>query len=294
MTAYAVPPRQTSLLLGIFFMCAACTIFPVMNGMVQVLSRDYPSEQIIWARTAGHLVIVLALIVPRFGLGVLKSRKPWVQISRSLLLLASTTCFFFSVKHVPLAKAASISFTSPFFVTILALPMLGEKIGWQRLIAVLLGFLGVLVVIRPGAEVFQPAALGIMASAFFYAIYQILTRLVAGLDRPETSVMYSGLIGTLVMCGVIPFFWVPIQSLGDLSWHVTLGILGAAGHWCVAKAMTYGAANVISPFQYWQMLGAIAVGYAITGLWPDQWTWVGASIIIGAGLYIAITETRRR
>lgn len=294
MTAYAVPPRQTSLLLGIFFMCAACTIFPVMNGMVQVLSRDYPSEQIIWARTAGHLVIVLALIVPRFGLGVLKSRKPWVQISRSLLLLASTTCFFFSVKHVPLAKAASISFTSPFFVTILALPMLGEKIGWQRLIAVLVGFLGVLVVIRPGAEVFQPAALGIMASAFFYAIYQILTRLVAGLDRPETSVMYSGLIGTLVMCGVIPFFWVPIQSLGDLSWHVTLGILGAAGHWCVAKAMTYGAANVISPFQYWQMLGAIAVGYAITGLWPDQWTWVGASIIIGAGLYIAITETRRR
>ena len=294
MTAYAVPPRQTSLLLGIFFMCAACTIFPVMNGMVQVLSRDYPSEQIIWARTAGHLVIVLALIVPRFGLGVLKSRKPWVQISRSLLLLASTTCFFFSVKHVPLAKAASISFTSPFFVTILALPMLGEKIGWQRLIAVLVGFLGVLVVIRPGAEVFQPAALGIMASAFFYAIYQILTRLVAGLDRPETSVMYSGLIGTLVMCGVIPFFWVPLQSLGDLSWHVTLGILGAAGHWCVAKAMTYGAANVISPFQYWQMLGAIAVGYAITGLWPDQWTWVGASIIIGAGLYIAITETRRR
>jgi drug/metabolite transporter (DMT)-like permease len=294
MTAYAVPPRQTSLLLGIFFVCAACTIFPVMNGIVQVLSRDYPSEQIIWARTAGHLVIVLALIVPRFGLGVLKSRKPWVQISRSLLLLASTTCFFFSVKHVPLAKAASISFTSPFFVTILALPMLGEKIGWQRLIAVLVGFIGVLVVIRPGAEVFQPAALGIMASAFFYAIYQIQTRLVAGLDRPETSVMYSGLIGTLVMCGVIPFFWIPIQSLGDLFWHITLGILGAAGHWCVAKAMTYGAANVISPFQYWQMLGAIAVGYAITGLWPDQWTWVGASIIIGAGLYIAITETRRR
>jgi hypothetical protein len=110
MTTTAVPPRQTSLLLGIFFMCAACTLFPIMNGIVQVLSRTYPSEQIIWARTTGHLLIVLALIVPRYGLSVLKSRKPGVQVSRSLLLLASTTFFFFSVKDVPLAKASSISF----------------------------------------------------------------------------------------------------------------------------------------------------------------------------------------
>jgi drug/metabolite transporter (DMT)-like permease len=154
--------------------------------------------------------------------------------------------------------------------------------------------LGVLVVIRPGSEVFQPAALGIVASAFCYAIYQILTRQVAGLDRPETSVMYSGLFGALVMCCIIPFFWVPFNNWVDIFWHLTLGVLGAAGHWCVAKAMTYGAANVIAPFQYWQMIGAIAVGYAITGLWPDQWTWLGASIIIGAGLYIAVTETRAR
>ena len=275
MTTTAVPPRQTSLLLGIFFMCAACTLFPIMNGIVQVLSRTYPSEQIIWARTTGHLLIVLALIVPRYGLSVLKSRKPGVQISRSLLLLASTTFFFFSVKDVPLAKASSISFMSPFFVTLLALPMLGEQIGWKRLAAVTVGFLGVLVVIRPGSEVFQPAALGIVASAFCYAIYR-------------------GLFGALVMCCVIPFFWVPFNNWADIFWHLTLGVLGAAGHWCVAKAMTYGAANVIAPFQYWQMIGAIAVGYAITGLWPDQWTWLGASIIIGAGLYIAITETRAR
>jgi drug/metabolite transporter (DMT)-like permease len=280
--------------LGIFFMCAATTLFPIMNGIVQVLSRDYPSEQIIWARTAGHLVIVLLLVVPRYGLGVLLTKRPGAQISRSLLLLASTTFFFFAVKEVPLAKAASISFMTPFFVTLLALPMLGERIDPKRLAAVIVGFLGVLVVIRPGSEVFQPASVLIVGSAFCYAVYQVFTRKVAGIDRPETSVMYSALIGTLVMTAVVPFVWTPPTNLTDILLHLALGCLGAGGHWCVAKAMTYGQANVISPFQYWQMIGSVIVGYIISGLLPDAITWFGASIIIAAGVTIAITETRRR
>ena len=280
--------------LGIFFMCAATTLFPIMNGIVQVLSRDYPSEQIIWARTAGHLVIVLLLVVPRYGLGVLLTKRPGAQISRSLLLLASTTFFFFAVKEVPLAKAASISFMTPFFVTLLALPMLGERIDPKRLAAVIVGFLGVLVVIRPGSEVFQPASVLIVGSAFCYAVYQVFTRKVAGIDRPETSVMYSALIGTLVMTAVVPFVWTPPTNVTDLLLHLALGCLGAGGHWCVAKAMTYGQANVISPFQYWQMIGSVIVGYIISGLLPDAITWFGAGIIIAAGVTIAITETRRR
>ena len=280
--------------LGIFFMCAATTLFPIMNGIVQVLSRTYPSEQIIWARTAGHLAIVLMLVVPRYGLGILGTRRPFAQVSRSLLLLGSTTLFFFAVKDVPLAKAASISFMTPFFVTLLALPMLGEKIDPRRLAAVVVGFAGVLVVIRPGSEVFQAASLLIVGSAFCYAVYQIFTRQVAGIDRPETSVMYSALIGTVVMTFVVPFAWVTPQSLVDVLLMLALGGLGAGGHWCVAKAMTYGQANVISPFQYWQMIGSVAVGYIITGLFPDAFTWLGAGIIIAAGITIAVTETRRR
>ena len=280
--------------LGIFFMCAATTLFPIMNGIVQVLSRDYPSEQIIWARTAGHLVIVLLLVVPRYGLGVLLTKRPGAQISRSLLLLASTTFFFFAVKEVPLAKAASISFMTPFFVTLLALPMLGERIDPKRLAAVIVGFLGVLVVIRPGSEVFQPASVLIVGSSFCYAVYQVFTRKVAGIDRPETSVMYSALIGTLVMTAVVPFAWITPTNLPDILLHLALGALGAGGHWCVAKALTYGQANVISPFQYWQMIGSVIVGYIISGLLPDAITWFGASIIIAAGVTIAITESRRR
>jgi drug/metabolite transporter (DMT)-like permease len=280
--------------LGIFFMCVATTCFPIMNGIVQVLSRTYPSEQIIWARTAGHLAVVLMLVIPRYGIEVLATKRPAAQVSRSLLLLGSTTLFFFAVKDVPLAKAASISFMAPFFVTLLAVPMLGERIDAKRLAAVLVGFSGVLVVIRPGSEVFQPAALLIVGSAFCYAVYQVFTRKVAGIDRPETSVMYSALIGTVVMSFVVPFVWIMPHNATDLMLHLALGLLGAGGHWCVAKAMTYGQASVISPFQYWQMIGSVLVGYVVSGLFPDAYTWVGAGIIVACGVTLAVAESRRR
>jgi drug/metabolite transporter (DMT)-like permease len=280
--------------LGIFFMCVATTAFPIMNGIVQVLSRTYPSEQIIWARTAGHLLVVLLLVVPRYGVEVLATRRPAAQIARSLLLLGSTTLFFFAVKDVPLAKAASISFMAPFFVTLLAVPMLGERIDAKRLAAVLVGFCGVLVVIRPGSEVFQPASVLIVGSAFCYAVYQVFTRKVAGIDRPETSVMYSALIGTVVMSVVAPFFWIMPVSLADAGLMLALGLLGAGGHWCVAKAMTYGQASVISPFQYWQMIGSVLVGYVVSGMFPDAWTWLGAGIIVACGIALAVAESRRR
>jgi drug/metabolite transporter (DMT)-like permease len=280
--------------LGIFFMCVATTAFPIMNGMVQVLSRTYPSEQIIWARTTGHLLVVLLLVVPKYGFEVLATRRPAAQISRSLLLLGSTTLFFFAVKDVPLAKAASISFMTPFFVTLLAVPMLGERLDAKRLAAVIVGFCGVLVVIRPGSEVFQLASLLIVGSAFCYAVYQIYTRQVAGIDRPETSVMYSALVGTIVMSCVVPFVWITPQSLSDVALFLALGLLGAGGHWCVAKAMTYGQASVISPFQYWQMIGSVAVGYVVSGLFPDAFTWLGATIIVVCGITLAVVESRRR
>lgn len=280
--------------LGIFFMCVATTLFPVMNGMVQVLSRSYSSEQIIWARTAGHLLIVLLLLMPHHGFSIFVTRQPVAQISRSLLLLASTTLFFFAVKDVPLAKAASISFMAPFFVTLLAWPMLGERINALRLGCVIAGFVGVLVVIRPGSEVFQPASLLIVGSAFCYGVYQVFTRKVAGFDRPETSVIYSALVGTLVMSCVVPFAWTTPTNMLDILLHLALGALGAGGHWCVAKAMTYGQANVISPFQYWQMIPSVIVGYVVSGLFPDAFTWVGASVIIAAGITIAVAESRRR
>jgi drug/metabolite transporter (DMT)-like permease len=288
------PRRLQRPLAGILFMCMASTLFPIMNGLVQVLSARYPAEQIVWARTGVHLLFVLALFMPRFGPTIALTTRPGTQILRSLLLMGSTVCFFTALRYLPLAQAASISFTAPLIVTLLAWPLIGERISLARLAAVMLGFAGVLIVIRPGSDVFHPASLLVVASATFYGLYQIYTRKVAGQDRPETSAVYSALIGTGVMGLAAYSSWVTPQSWTDVGLLCSLGILGGLGHYCVARAMTYAQASILAPFQYWQMVGSVAIGYLISGMLPDAYTWLGSAVIVVAGLLIGWRETRER
>lgn len=292
------PPSQLGkdrILLGILFMCGSGIVFPIMNGLVQVLSPRYPTEQIVWVRTGMHLVFMLLLFAPQRGLiPLLTTSKPGWQIARSLVLLSSTTLFFSGVKHLHLASAASISLTAPLIVAALAWPILGERVSLARLVAVAFGFIGVLIVIRPGTSVFHPASLFIVGSATCYALYQLFTRKVAGHDSPETSACYSALIGTVAMSLFAPFNAVAFQSTLDAVTMLSLGLFGGIGHYCVARAMTYAPANVVAPFQYFQMIGSVIVGYFISSKFPDAMTWLGAAIIIGAGLYIWWRESRGR
>jgi drug/metabolite transporter (DMT)-like permease len=290
--ATPVAPNRT--LIGILFMLAAASLFPVMNGLVQVLSARYTTEQIVWARAASHFVFISALFVPPLGVAVLRSATPKWQVIRSMVHLMSMLFFFTGVKYLPLAKAASISFTAPFFVALLAWPMLGERITASRLMAVLVAFVGVLIVIRPGTDVFQWASLYMLGSAVCYGLYQILTRRVAGHDSAETSAVYSALVGTVVMSIVAPFVWTPIASWVDGALLFSLGIIGGTAHYFVARAMVNAQASIIAPFGYWQLIGSVVVGYIISGYLPDLFTWVGAGIIVCAGLYIAWNETRPR
>jgi drug/metabolite transporter (DMT)-like permease len=280
--------------MGILCMLLASSLLPVMNGLVQIVSVRYSTEQVLWARASSHLVFILALFAPRYGAALLRSATPGWQVLRSGVHLMSMLCFFTGVKYLPLAKAASISFTTPFFVALLAWPLLGERMTPGRVGAVAVAFVGVLVVIRPGSEVFQWAALILLGSAFFYALYQILTRRVASGDSAETSALYSPLVATAAMSIVLPFVWVPVASWGDAALLGSLGILGGTAHYFVARAMSYAQANIISPFGYWQLVASVIVGYLITGYLPDALTWIGAGIIVCAGLYIAWSETRAR
>jgi len=272
----------------------ATTLFVIMNTGVKYLSASLPTVELVWARTLGHLVFVIALFAPTHGgWRLLVTRDLPIQLGRSLLLLVSTSLFFTALGRVPLAETTAVSFTAPFIVAGLAGPLLRERVGAAHWASIAIGFLGALVVIRPTGAGPSGYALLVLGSAFCYALYQILTRRVAGVDPPETSVTYSALVGTLVLSAVVPFSWRAPEGL--VHWLIlgALGLLGGLGHYCVARALLWGPASIISPFHYVQLVWAAAAGYLAFGDVPSAWTWIGAAIIVASGLHIAWRETRR-
>jgi drug/metabolite transporter (DMT)-like permease len=293
MESTAAPPSQR-ILAGILFMCGAGLLFPIMSGFAKFLGEGgYNSLQVSWARAFGHIVFMLAFFVPRFGLRMLKTRRPVIQFLRSLMLFSSNATNFFAITFIPLAKTASISLMAPLLVVPLARLILGERTTVGRMVALFVGFAGVLIIIRPGTELFHWASLFALASAAGYAIYQVLTRRIAGIDPPETSTIYSSVVGGFGMFLVLPFVWRTPESLRDIAYFCSLGVIGALGHYLVAQALTNAPANIIAPFQYMQLIGSVAVGYFFFGDFPDAFTWLGAAIIVASGLYIGWSQTRK-
>jgi drug/metabolite transporter (DMT)-like permease len=288
------PRVSPGIVRGILYIIGATVMFVWMNAGVKLLSPHLPMVELIWARSLGHLVFIIAIFAPGHGgWRLFSTRKPAVQVSRSLLLISSTSFFFTALGRVPLADATAVSFTAPIIVAALAGPVLGERVGLRHWAAIGAGFCGALIVIRPGSEGANPYALLVLGSASCYAGYQILTRRVAGFDPPETSVAYSALVGTLVFSGVVPFFWRTPDRFAHWLVLSLLGVLGGLGHYCVARAFLWGAASIISPFHYVQLVWAAVVGYLVFGDVPSLWTWVGAAIIVTSGFSIALQETRR-
>jgi drug/metabolite transporter (DMT)-like permease len=282
------------ILAGILFMCGAGLLFPIMSGFAKFLGESgYNSLQVSWARAFGHIVFMLAFFVPRFGLRMLRTRRPLIQLLRSAMLFGSNATNFFAITFIPLAKTASISLMVPLLVVPLARLILGERTTAGRMVALCVGFAGVLIIIRPGTELFHWASLFALASAAGYAVYQVLTRRIAGIDPPETSTIYSSVVGGFGMFLVLPFVWRTPESLRDILYFCSLGVIGAVGHYLVARALTNAPANIIAPFQYMQLIGSVAVGYFFFGDFPDALTWLGAAIIVASGLYIGWSQTRR-
>ncbi len=273
-------------MLGVLFMCAACALFPVMNGIVKLLAETYDPKQIVWFRIVSHLVLVAAVFGPRMGLGLLRTRRIGTQFVSSVMMLLSTLFFFSAVKYVPVAEAIAVTFVAPLAVVLLAWPLLGERITWFRLAVVVIGFSGVLIVIRPGTAVFQWASVLLLCSAMCYATYQILIRRLAGIDQPATSIFYSVLLGAVLMSLWLPFVWKMPIAWSDWALLCSLGLFGAMGHYCVAKAMTYASANFVAPFNYTQMIGSVIVGYFMFAEVPDFYTWLGTAVVVGAGLMV--------
>ena len=295
MTGAAAQRPTPDVLRGILLMCAGVSTFPFMNVGVKLLAPRYPAAQITWARFTGHLIVMLVVFLPQYRWALLRTRKPAVQIGRrSVLMLASNLVFVMAIGSVPLATASAIGFTSPLIVTALSVPLLHEQVGWRRWSAVVVGFAGALMVIRPGGGLRDPAVLLILASSFAYALYQILTRLAGRIDTAATGIIFAALFGSLGMSLIMPFVFVMPRSLMDVLLFCSLGLLGGLGHYLVIRAFQLGPAAVIAPLGYVELIGSVVFGYLLFGNFPDPWTWLGAGVIIASGIYIAFRERRRR
>ncbi len=285
---------RPDVLRGILLMCAGTAMFPFMNTAVKLLTARYPVAEIVWARFTGHLIIMLIVFLPQYRWTLLRTRRPTVQIGRSVLMLVSNMVFVMAIGRVPLATASAIGFTSPLIVTALSVPLLHESVGWRRWTAVLVGFGGALLVIRPGSGFHHPAVLLLLASALAYALYLIGTRWVSRYDNAATGIIFAALFGSLAMTVVLPFAFVMPRTLWDGLLFCSLGMFGGVGHYLIIRAFQLGPAAVIAPLGYVELIGTSTLGYLIFDNFPDLWTWVGAGVIIASGIYVAFRERRRR
>jgi drug/metabolite transporter (DMT)-like permease len=279
---------------AIVLFASGVSLFPFLNAAVKLLGAHYPVSQIVWARFTGHLLVMLLIFLPQYGRRLFATRRPGVQIARSFLMLASNSLFVIAIARVPLATASAIGFTSPLIVTALSVPLLHESVGIRRWSAVLIGFAGALLVIRPGSGMRDPAVLLLLLGSAAYALYQIATRWVSLYDDAAVGIVFSALLGSLAMSAVLPFVFVMPRDPLDIAVFCSLGIFGGAGHYLVIRAFQYGQAAVIAPLGYLELIGTATLGYLIFGNFPDLWTWAGAVIIIVSGVYIALRERKLR
>jgi drug/metabolite transporter (DMT)-like permease len=266
-------------------------LFVSADATAKLLTRTYPVVEITWGRFLFHLLLLVPLVLLRGG-AVVRSRRLGLQLTRSMFQVGSTAFFFAAIAILPLATATTISFAQPLLLTVLSIPLLGEKVGVRRWAAVLVGFVGVVIIIRPTGIV-QWAALLPLATAAFSAVYQIVTRIVARIDPVETSLFYTGVGGFVLTSLALPFAWQAPDATGWLLMAL-MGALSAAGHYCIIHAYQRVPASILAPFTFTQLLWATGFGYVLFGDLPDLWTLVGALVIVGSGLYVFYRESVRR
>ncbi len=279
---------------GILLICGAFLLFACLDTSAKVLSQDLDTLQVVWARFVGHAILVALVLLPRKGPRVFATSNLRLQIARSVLLVMSTVLNFTAVSYLPLTTTASIFFTAPLLVAALSVPLLGETVGWRRWSAIGVGFVGVLVIIRPGADEVHWAIGLCLANALVAALYNIATRKLAARDHSDTTSLYSPLVGALIFLPVLPYVWSAPQTLTQWVLLLGLGVFGGVGHWLVIIAHRYAAASVLAPFTYSAILWMTISGYLVFGDLPDQWTIVGAVIVVASGLYVFHREQVRK
>jgi drug/metabolite transporter (DMT)-like permease len=286
-----LPARQT--LTGIFLILGAGFLFTVMDATAKHLAQTYPVVEIAWGRYL-FATLSLPLILHRFGgLATIRSNRLGLQLLRSFFLLCSTVIFWLAVKFIPLADATAISFVGPLMLTALSVPFLKEKVGPRRWAAVLIGFGASLVIIRPGWGMAEPAALLPLLSSAAFAAYAICTRLLSRSDGWTTTLIWSSLLGLILLSLWAPFDW---RSPDLAGWLLLafLGAIGSLGHLLLILAYARAPASTLAPLSYVQLIWSTGIGLVWFGNFPDRWTLTGGAIIAASGLYVIHRERLRR
>lgn len=279
-------------LAGITCMALGVSLLPLMDGLAKYLSGDFHVLQIVWARFAFHIVWLLPLLALQRPLHGLAVRSTGLQLLRSGLLLGATLCYFGAIAWMPLADALALLFISPMICTMLSPLVLGERVGPWRWAAVAAGFLGALVVIRPGIGVFQPAALLALAAGAFHGGYLLTTRRLAGRTHPLITLLFTAAVGVAVTTFTLPIVW-QAPAAGDWLLMALMGLFAASAHFLVIRGVNHAPAPIVAPIGYFEIVVATLVGYLAFGDFPDRWTWLGIAIIVGSGIVIALREHRQ-
>jgi drug/metabolite transporter (DMT)-like permease len=256
-----------------------------MDGLAKLLAGEYPVVQVVWARYAFAVPVILATARPAAWPGLLRCERPLLQAARGLLPLLASVTVVLGLGLMPLADATAISFASPLLVVALSAPLLGERVSVHGWVGVACGFAGILLIVRPGAGTLAWAALFPLATAFLFALYQLLTRLVSRGDGPVVTLAWTVAVGLVLTTPLLPPYWRPVDGV-DWPLLGLSGVLFGLGQFLLIRAFAMAPAAVLAPFTYAQIVAAVAFGVAVFGDVPDLWTTAGTALVILAGVYV--------
>lgn len=280
----------SSNLAGVAYMLVATVIFVIMDAIVKKMGESYPTTQLIFFRSF-FAFIPLALISFRGGIGpAILARDKLGHAKRCIVGVISMGAMFYAYTHMPLADAIAIGFAAPLMITALSVPMLGEKVGPRRWTAVIFGFAGVIIIVKPGEGLIAPAALVAIAGAFFYALAAIYVRKLSRTETNSAIIFYFTLTATLLSAITLPFVWVT-PTWEDLFWLISIGLIGGVAQNFMTQAFRKAEVSAIMPFEYTALLWGAALGYIIWGHIPGVNMAIGAVIVVASGLYIIFRES---
>ena len=274
---------------AITFNLLAWVMLPIMDGFAKYLSADLPVLQITWARYFFTVAFTLPIMFFFFRKNLVWTDKPKLQFIRGLILLTANICFFYSISVISLAKALTLAFVAPLIVTAFSPIFLGEKVGFRRWSAVIIGFIGSFVVIRPGFVEINLASIAALGTGIMYGFYLIITRKLSTSDNPLLTLLLTGVVGAIIVSTIMPFVWVT-PTLNQWSMMAAIGIFACIGHLFLILSLKYADASKLAPLGYTEIIPNTLIGYHFFSELPDNWTYLGLFIIILSGLYISRRE----